>query len=216
MTDIVNVLSKELNIKEWQVKNTIDLIDAGNTIPFIARYRKEATGELDDTVLRNFYERLNYLRNLESKKDEVKRLIAELGKLTDEIATSIDNAQSITEVDDIYRPFRPKKRTRATIAKEKGLEPLSNFIIAQDFTSSLLKEAEKYINDNVKSAEDAISGALDIIAENISDNADFRKKIRQFTFNEGLIVTKKTKDEISPYEMYYDYKEKVSDRKSVV
>lgn len=210
MTDIVNVLSKELNIKEWQVKNTIDLIDAGNTIPFIARYRKEATGELDDTVLRNFYERLNYLRNLESKKDEVKRLIAELGKLTDEIATSIDNAQSITEVDDIYRPFRPKKRTRATIAKEKGLEPLSNFIIAQDFTSSLLKEAEKYINDNVKSAEDAISGALDIIAENISDNADFRKKIRQFTFNEGLIVTKKTKDEISPYEMYYDYKEKVS------
>ena len=210
MTDIVKVLSKELNIKEWQVKNTIDLIDAGNTIPFIARYRKEATGELDDTVLRNFYERLNYLRNLESKKDEVKRLITELGKLTDEIAANIDNAQSITEVDDIYRPFRPKKRTRATIAKEKGLEPLSNFIIAQDFTSSLLKEAEKYINDNVKSAEDAISGALDIIAENISDNADFRKKIRQFTFNEGLIVTKKTKDEISPYEMYYDYKEKVS------
>ena len=210
MTDIVKVLSKELNIKEWQVKNTIDLIDAGNTIPFIARYRKEATGELDDTVLRNFYERLNYLRNLESKKDEVKRLISELGKLTDEIAANIDNAQSITEVDDIYRPFRPKKRTRATIAKEKGLEPLSNFIIAQDFTSSLLKEAEKYINDNVKSAEDAISGALDIIAENISDNADFRKKIRQFTFNEGLIVTKKTKDEISPYEMYYDYKEKVS------
>ena len=210
MTDIVKVLSKELNIKEWQVKNTIDLIDAGNTIPFIARYRKEATGELDDTVLRNFYERLNYLRNLESKKDEVKRLISELGKLTDEIALNIDNAQSITEVDDIYRPFRPKKRTRATIAKEKGLEPLSNFIIAQDFTSSLLKEAEKYINDNVKSAEDAISGALDIIAENISDNADFRKKIRQFTFNEGLIVTKKTKDEISPYEMYYDYKEKVS------
>jgi uncharacterized protein len=210
MTDIVKVLSKELNIKEWQVKNTIDLIDAGNTIPFIARYRKEATGELDDTVLRNFYERLNYLRNLESKKDEVKRLITELGKLTDEIALNIDNAQSITEVDDIYRPFRPKKRTRATIAKEKGLEPLSNFIIAQDFTSSLLKEAEKYINDNVKSAEDAISGALDIIAENISDNADFRKKIRQFTFNEGLIVTKKTKDEISPYEMYYDYKEKVS------
>jgi len=210
MTDIVKVLSKELNIKEWQGKNTIDLIDAGNTIPFIARYRKEATGELDDTVLRNFYERLNYLRNLESKKDEVKRLITELGKLTDEIAANIDNAQSITEVDDIYRPFRPKKRTRATIAKEKGLEPLSNFIIAQDFTSSLLKEAEKYINDNVKSAEDAISGALDIIAENISDNADFRKKIRQFTFNEGLIVTKKTKDEISPYEMYYDYKEKVS------
>jgi len=210
MTDIVKVLSKELNIKEWQVKNTIDLIDAGNTIPFIARYRKEATGELDDTVLRNFYERLNYLRNLESKKDEVKRLITELGKLTDEIALNIDNAQSITEVDDIYRPFRPKKRTRATIAKEKGLEPLSNFIIAQDFTSSLLKEAEKYINDNVKLAEDAISGALDIIAENISDNADFRKKIRQFTFNEGLIVTKKTKDEISPYEMYYDYKEKVS------
>lgn len=210
MIDIVKVLSKELNIKEWQVKNTIDLIDAGNTIPFIARYRKEVTGELDDTVLRNFYERLNYLRNLESKKDEVKRLISELGKLTDEIALNIDNAQSITEVDDIYRPFRPKKRTRATIAKEKGLEPLSNFIIAQDFTSSLLKEAEKYINDNVKSAEDAISGALDIIAENISDNADFRKRIRQFTFNEGLIVTKKTKDEISPYEMYYDYKEKVS------
>jgi uncharacterized protein len=212
MTDITKVLSQEFNIKEWQVKNTIDLIDSGNTIPFIARYRKEATGELDDTTLRKFYERLTYIRNLESKKQEVKRLIEEQGKLTPEISDKIDNANSITEVDDIYRPFRPKKRTRATIAKEKGLGPLSQFIIAQEFTDSLIDEASKYINEElgVSNAEEAIAGALDIIAEDISDNADFRKAIRSMTYREGIIITKALKEETSPYEMYYDYKEPVS------
>jgi uncharacterized protein len=212
MTDITKVLSQEFNIKEWQVKNTIDLIDSGNTIPFIARYRKEATGELDDTTLRKFYERLTYIRNLESKKQEVKRLIEEQGKLTPEISDKIDNANSITEVDDIYRPFRPKKRTRATIAKEKGLGPLSQFIIAQEFTGSLIDEASKYINEElgVSNAEEAIAGALDIIAEDISDNADFRKAIRSMTYREGIIITKALKEETSPYEMYYDYKEPVS------
>ncbi|SHE69813.1 Tex family protein [Caloramator proteoclasticus] len=209
--DIIKRLSEELGIKEWQVKNTVDLIDAGNTIPFIARYRKEATGNLDDTTLRNFYERLTYLRNLLAKKDEVKRLIDEQGKLTDEIVAKIEAAETITEVDDIYRPFRPKKRTRATIAKEKGLEPLANLIISQDFDGDLEKEAEKYINEELKvtTKEDAISGALDIIAEDISDNADYRKAIRDITYKEGVIVTKKTKDERSPYEMYYDYSEAV-------
>lgn len=209
--DLLKRLSEELNIKEWQVKNTVELIDSGNTIPFIARYRKEVTGNLDDTTLRNFYERLTYLRNLQSKKDEVKRLIDEQGKLTDEIVAKIDAAETITEVDDIYRPFRPKKRTRATIAKEKGLEPLAQLIFEQKFEGNIEKEAEKYINEELKvlSAQDAILGALDIIAEDISDNADYRKVIRDLTYKEGLIVTKKKKDERSPYEMYYEYSEAV-------
>lgn len=212
MFDIVQTLSKEFNIKEWQVKNTIELIDSGNTIPFIARYRKEATGELSDTILRNFYERLTYLRNLENRKNEVIRLIEEQGKLTDEIKNSIENAESITEVDDIYRPFRPKKRTRATIAKEKGLEPLAAFIISQEFNTSLKDEASKYINEElgVLNIDDAINGALDIIAEDISDNADYRKEIRALTFKEGLLVSKALKEETSPYEMYYKYSEAVS------
>ncbi|TDT62428.1 Tex family protein [Fonticella tunisiensis] len=211
MADIIKMLSCEFNVKEWQIKNTVDLIDAGNTIPFIARYRKEATGELDDTTLRNLFERLTYLRNLESRKEEVKRLIGEQGKLTEELAAKIDSAITVTEVDDIYRPFRPKKRTRATIAKEKGLEPLALFILGQDFTTSLRDEASRYINEElgVKTEEDAISGAIDIIAEDISDNAEFRKRIREMTFREGLIVSKGTKDETSPYEMYYDYSEAV-------
>lgn len=211
MADIIKVLAAELNIKEWQVKNTIELIDAGNTIPFIARYRKEATGELDDTTLRNFYERLIYLRNLDERKQEVIRLIDEQGKLTDELKGKIEAAVSITEVDDIYRPYRPKKRTRATIAKEKGLEPLSIFIINQEFKGSLIEEASKYINEEigVSSYEDAINGALDIIAEDISDNADYRKAIRAVTFKEGVIVTKALKEETSPYEMYYKYSEAV-------
>lgn len=209
--DLIKRLSEELNIKEWQVKNTVELIDSGNTIPFIARYRKEVTGNLDDTTLRNFYERLTYLRNLQSKKDEVKRLIDEQGKLTDEIIEKIDAAETITEVDDIYRPFRPKKRTRATIAKEKGLEPLAQLIIVQKFNGDIEEEAKKYINEELKvlSVQDAIQGALDIIAEDISDNADYRKVIRDITYKEGLIITKKKKDERSPYEMYYEYSEAV-------
>ncbi|EYE89893.1 hypothetical protein Q428_00820, partial [Fervidicella metallireducens AeB] len=212
MSQIIKQLTEELNIKEWQVKNTIELIDSGNTIPFIARYRKEVTGELDDTTLRNFYERLTYLRNLEQKKEEVKRLIEAQGKLTEEIINNIDNALSITEVEDIYRPFRPKKRTRATIAKEKGLEPLAALIYSQDFTDDLLKIVEGYVNKElgVENHEDAIKGAMDIIAEDISDNPEYRKEIRRLTFREGLIVTKGLKDETSPYEMYYKYSEAVN------
>ncbi|QCX33936.1 RNA-binding transcriptional accessory protein [Caloramator sp. E03] len=212
MADIIHSLSREFNIKEWQVKNTIELIDSGNTIPFIARYRKEATGELDDTVLRNFYDKLMYLRNLENRKNEVIRLIEEQGKLTDEIKKSIEDAVSITEVDDIYRPFRPKKRTRATIAKEKGLEPLAAIMIAQEFNISLKDEASKYINEElgVLSIDEAINGALDIIAEDISDNADYRKEIRFMTFRDGLLTSKALKEETSPYEMYYKYSEAVN------
>lgn len=212
MADIIQSLSREFNIKEWQVKNTIELIDSGNTIPFIARYRKEATGELDDTVLRNFYDKLMYLRNLENRKNEVIRLIEEQGKLTDEIKKSIEDAVSITEVDDIYRPFRPKKRTRATIAKEKGLEPLAAFIITQEFNIPLKDEASKYVNEElgVLSIDDAINGALDIIAEDISDNADYRKEIRFMTFRDGILASKALKEETSPYEMYYKYSEAVN------
>lgn len=212
MVDVISVIAKELNIREWQVKNTVELIDSGNTIPFIARYRKEVTGELDDTKLRNLYERLIYLRNLNDRKEEVKRLIDEQGKLTPEIAEAIDGASTITEVDDIYRPFRPKKRTRATIAKEKGLEPLAALIISQEFDGSLVDEAAKYINEElgVSSTDDAILGAMDIIAEEISDNADFRKSIRSMTYRNGTIVSKGLKEETSPYEMYYDYGEAVS------
>lgn len=211
MVDINKVLAAELNVKEWQVKNTIELVDAGNTIPFIARYRKEATGEMDDTTLRNFHERLVYLRNLESKKEEVKRLIDSQGKLTPELMAQIDGAASITEVDDIYRPYRPKKRTRATIAKEKGLEPLAQFIISQEFSGSLIEEANKYVNVELEvlASEDAINGALDIIAEDISDNADYRKSIRNLTFREGMITSKAIKEDSSPYEMYYKYSESI-------
>ena len=212
MADIIKMLTDELNIREWQVKSTIELIDGGNTIPFIARYRKEVTGELDDTVLRNFYERLTYLRNLEAKKVEVKRFIGEQGKLSDELILKIDGAVSITEVDDIYRPYRPKKRTRATIAKEKGLQPLSEFIFSQEFKGSLMEECAKYINEElgVQSGEDALAGSLDIIAEDISDNADFRKNIRRLTYSEGIIITKGDSKESTPFEMYYDYKEAVN------
>lgn len=210
--DIIKSLAKKLNIKEWQVKSTVDLIDAGNTIPFIARYRKEATGELSDTDLRNLYENLTYLRSLNDKKQEVKRLIAEQGKLTGELEEKIEAASTITEVDDIYRPYRPKKRTKATIAKEKGLEPLARMMICQQFEVSLIEEAEKYVKEDggPSTSEEAISGALDIIAEDISDNADYRKHIRSMSFKEGTIVCKGLKEETSPYEMYYEYSEAVN------
>ncbi|WP_040305825.1 Tex family protein [Caloramator australicus] len=211
MMDIISILSKELNISQGQVQNTVKLIDEGNTIPFIARYRKEVTGGLDDITLRRLYDRLSYLRSLLAKKEEVKRLIGEQGKLTKEIEEAIERAETITEVDDIYRPFRPKKRTRATIAKEKGLEPLANIIISQSYDEEIYKIAQGFVDSEkgILTIEDAISGALDIIAEEISDNADYRKFIRNITFREGIIITKSTKDETSPYEMYYDYKESV-------
>jgi len=209
--DIISILSKELNISQGQVQNTVKLIDEGNTIPFIARYRKEVTGGLDDVTLRRLYDRLSYLRSLLAKKEEVKRLIGEQGKLTKEIEEAIERAETITEVDDIYRPFRPKKRTRATIAKEKGLEPLASIIISQSYDDELYKIAEGFVDSEkgILTVDDAISGALDIIDEEISDNADYRKFIRNITFREGIIITKATKDETSSYEMYYDYKEPV-------
>lgn len=212
MEKIIGLLSSELHIKEWQVKNVIELIDSGNTIPFIARYRKEATGEMDDTVLRNFSERLIYLRNLEDRKNEVKRLIGDQGQLTDELTAKIEGAVTITEIDDIYRPFRPKKRTRATIAKEKGLEPLGKLLYEQSFTVALSDILSDFVNEElgVTTSEDALSGALDIIAEDLSDNADFRKSIRRLTYLEGLLTTKGSSKESTPYEMYYEYQEQVS------
>ncbi len=210
--NLVNTISKELNIKTWQVENTIELIDGGNTIPFIARYRKEQTGELSDTELRQLGERLEYLRNLENRKAEVIRLIDEQGKLNDELRQRIESAKILQEVEDLYRPYRPKKRTRASIAKERGLEPLAIFIGEQKERDISLEEmAAKYINPElgVETVEDAIKGASDIIAEDISDNADYRKFIRELTFNLGIISTKGLTEEKSEYQMYYDYAEPI-------
>jgi uncharacterized protein len=210
MDRVKETLKKEFNLKDFQVENTIKLIDEGNTIPFIARYRKEATGSLSDEVLRNFYDRLTYLRNLEEKKQDTIRLIDEQGKLTEEIKANIENATTLQEVEDIYRPFRPKRRTRATIAKEKGLEPLAKVISSNEVTDGDVEEyAKPYLNENVPTIEEAYQGAMDIIAEDISDDADIRKYIRSFTWNSGIIVTQTLTEERSPYEMYYDYKEAV-------
>lgn len=178
MNKIFNKIAEELNIRESQVEATVKLIDEGNTIPFIARYRKEVTGNLSDEVLRDLGERLTYLRNLENRKEEIIRLIDEQGKLTDELTIKIASTMVLSELEDIYRPYRPKKRTKATIAKEKGLEPLAEIIYMQEEKKDLYEVAKDFINEEkgVNSEDDAISGALDIIAENIADDADFRKK----------------------------------------
>lgn len=212
MNKIVEIIAQELQIKQSQVESTIKLIDEGNTIPFIARYRKEVTGGLSDEVLRNLGERLTYLRNLESRKEEVIKSIDSQGKLTQEIIKDLENCITLAEVEDIYRPYKQKKRTRATIAKEKGLESLADAIIKQDESIDINKYAEGYINKEkeVNSVEDAINGALDIIAENISDNPEYRKKIKKICYREGIINTKSAKDEKSNYEMYYDFQEKVN------
>lgn len=210
--NIIEALMKELSLQKNQVENVIEMIDEGSTIPFIARYRKEKTGEMDDNQLRKFDERLTYLRNLESRKEEVKRIIDEQEALTVELAKSIDNAKTLQRVEDLYLPFKKKKRTRATIAKEKGLEPLAEIIWAQEITSDLNIEAEKYINEEleVKSGADAIKGAMDILAEKISDTADYREMIRKMTYNQGIIISKASKkDQESVYEMYYEYNEPV-------
>lgn len=210
MDRITLTLKQEFNLKDFQVLNTIKLIDEGNTIPFIARYRKEVTGSLSDEVLRNFYDRLTYLRNLEEKKQDTIRLIDEQGKLTDDIKTKIENSKTLQEIDDIYRPFRPKRRTRATIAKEKGLEGLAKLIADGNIKEGNPEDyALKYLNENVQTIEEVYQGAQDIIAEDISDNAEIRKYIRDYTWNNGLIITEALKEEKSPYEMYYDYKEAV-------
>lgn len=210
MQGISSLLAREFEISEQQVKNTLKLIDEGNTIPFIARYRKEITGGLSDSVLRELNDRLAYLRNLENRRQEVIHLINEQGKLTDELHKSIQKAQTMTELDDLYRPYRPKRRTRAIIAKEKGLEPLAEIILRQDQEQGSLEElAKDYINPEkeVESEEEAINFALDIIAEMISDNADYRRLTREYTFRYGVLKTKAAKEEPSVYEMYYDYSE---------
>jgi len=212
MVDIVGKLSSELKISISQVNNVIELLDAGNTVPFISRYRKEQTGGLSDEVLREFFERLTYLRNLKERKEDVKRLIEEQGKLTEEIVKSLENASSLTEVEDIYRPYKQKKRTRATKALEKGLKPLADLILDGSFNGNIEDEARKYINEEkeVNSIEDAINGALDIIAEVISDEAKYRKWIRNLVLREGKVQTKGSSQEDTPYEMYYDYSEEVN------
>ena len=211
--NIAEKLAEELGLKQWQVDNTIQLIDEGNTIPFISRYRKEVTGELSDEVLRTFEERLNYLRNMEERKDDIKRIIEEQGKLTEELSAQIDNAQKLSELEDIYRPFRPKRRTRATVAKEKGLEPLSNILYLQNFTNGDIDEiAAPFIDKEkgVNNTEEALAGAMDIIAEAVSDNAEHRKKIRELTEKNGLLVSKAATEEDSVYRLYYDFAEPVA------
>ena len=210
--DIILKLKNELNVEKWQVEAAVKLIDEGNTIPFISRYRKEVTGSLNDEVLRNLNERLTYLRNLEDKKTQVLGSIEEQGKLTEELKAQILAAETLVVVEDLYRPYRPKRRTRATIAKEKGLEPLAELILAQETTVPVEESAREYIDaeKEVATAADAISGAKDIIAEMVSDEADYRSYIRQATFESGKIIsTAKNEKQESVYEMYYNFEEPV-------
>lgn len=223
MEKIIKIIAEELKIKTAQVENTIKLIDEGNTIPFIARYRKEVTGGLSDELLRTFGERLTYLRNLETRKEEVIKSIDEQGKLTDEIVKAVAGAKTLAEVEDIYRPYKQKKKTRATVAKAKGLEPLAQIIREQKETKDILEIAKEYINLEklseedkknkdkvVTTAEEAIQGALDIIAEEISDDAKYRKEIKRLSYREGIVQTAaKDENEKSNYEMYYEYSEPV-------
>ena len=212
--EFTQVIAKELGLKMTQVREAVNLLDGGNTIPFIARYRKEATGELDENVLRDIVERLDYLRRLEQRKSEVMRLINEQGKLTDELSAQITAANVLQEVEDLYRPYKQKRRTRATIAKEKGLEPLATWLLAQDMRGDIQAEAEKYVYAelDVNSTEEALAGAMDIIAETIADDAVLRKRIREETLRGADVVAaavaKKAKER-SPFEMYYDYQEPV-------
>lgn len=210
--DIILKLKEELNVEKWQVEAAVKLIDEGNTIPFISRYRKEVTGSLNDEVLRNLNERLGYLRNLEDKKNQVLGSIEEQGMLTEELKEKILAAETMVVVEDLYRPYRPKRKTRASVAKEKGLDGLANIILEQRTDKTLIEEAEKYVNEEkeVKNVKEAIQGAMDIIAEMISDNADYRAYIREATFSEGKITSQAKDDKVqSVYEMYYDFEEPV-------
>ena len=223
MDKIINTIAEELNIKPKQVEATIKLIDEGNTIPFIARYRKEVTGGLSDEILRDLGERLNYLRNLEQRKEEVVKSIDEQGKLTDEILQAVAICKTLAEVEDVYRPYKQKKKTRATVAKAKGLEPLAIIIMEQKETKPILEIAKEYVNIEalseedkknkdkvVATPEDAVQGALDIIAEDISDNSNYRKQIKRICYREATIQTKAAKpEEKSNYEMYYEYQEAI-------
>jgi len=212
MADIIAQLIKEFNLKPFQVQNTVNLVDEGNTIPFIARYRKEVTGELNDQVLRELHERLLYLRNLEERREDVRRLIDAQGKLTPELSMAIDKALTLQDIEDIYRPYKQKRRTRATIAKEKGLEPLAKILFAQQLTSESIDEiAAPFIDTEkeVHTVEDALNGAMDIVAEDISDNAVFRKALREMFFEHGMIFSKAKKEEDTVYRMYNDFQEPV-------
>ena len=212
MVNIEERLVKELGITLKQVENVIKLLDEGNTVPFISRYRKEQTGGLSDDVLRKFFERLTYLRNLKERKEDVLRLIDEQGKLNDDIVKALEKADTLTEVEDIYRPYKQKKRTRATIALEKGLKPLADLILEGNFKGDIKEEGSKYINEEKKvlTVDEAINGALDIVAEIISDDAGFRKWIREFVMREGKIESKGSSEEPTPFEMYYEYSEDVN------
>ena len=211
MSDINLIISRELGISVAQVESVIEMLDEGNTVPFIARYRKERTGELSDEILRTLLERLTYLRNLSERKIDVIRIIEEQEKLTPELKKQIEASKTLTEVEDLYRPYKQKKRTRATMAVERGLKPLAELILEGTFKGNLEDEASKYIDEEkgVKTFEDALNGAMDIISETISDNADHRKWIRRLLTMQGLLVTKGKSDETTPYEMYYDYNELV-------
>ena len=209
--DFVKVLAQEFHLRPQQVQAVIDLLDAGNTIPFIARYRKEAHGSLDDQVLREIAERLEYLRGLEKRREEIRKALTEQEQLTDELASRLSAAATLAELEDLYRPFRPKRCTRATVAKEKGLEPLALWLLMQLPRGDALAEAEKYVSaeKGVENAEDALQGARDIIAESVSDDAALRKELRALLLREGVIETRGAKDEDSVYRMYYEYSEPV-------
>ncbi|MBQ6697284.1 MAG: RNA-binding transcriptional accessory protein, partial [Lachnospiraceae bacterium] len=210
--DIILQIKEELKVEKWQVEAAVKLIDEGNTIPFISRYRKEVTGSLNDEQLRDLHERLVYLRNLEDKKEQVLKSIEEQGQLTEELKEKILAAQTLVVVEDLYRPYRPKRKTRASVAKEKGLDGLAQFILAQETTAPVEEEAAKYISEEkgVASAEEALQGAKDIIAESISDEADYRLYIRNATMEEGLVSsTAKDEKAQSVYENYYQFEEAV-------
>ncbi|NLB34162.1 MAG: RNA-binding transcriptional accessory protein, partial [Tissierellia bacterium] len=213
MIDLNKVLCTEFNLKPFQVENTVKLIDEGNTIPFIARYRKEQTGSLDDVVLRDLFERLTYLRNLEVRKEEVIRLIDEQGKLTEELKNEILNADVLQRVEDLYRPYKQKKSTRASKAKEKGLEPLAEIILKQELMEGDLEEiAQPFIDEEkgVKNVKEAYDGACDIIAETVSDNADYRKHIREVYTKDAILISEAAdEEEKTVYEMYYKFEEPV-------
>ncbi|MBR4443632.1 MAG: RNA-binding transcriptional accessory protein, partial [Clostridia bacterium] len=207
--DIVAILTREFSLQAWQVQAVIDLLDAGNTIPFIARYRKEATGSLDDQLLRELSERLEYLRNMDKRRDEIAKTLDEQGVLTDELRGQLAAAQTLSELEDIYRPFRPKRRTRATMARERGLEPLALRLLMQSPGVDPLAEAAQYVDEakDVPDAEAALAGARDIVAEMVGDDAALRKKLRDLLMREGVVETKADRDEDSVYSMYYDYRE---------
>lgn len=211
MDNIINTLALELDVNKKYINNVIELLDSGNTVPFIARYRKELTGSMSDVILRKLEERLTYLRNLKTRKEDIIRIIGEQNKLTEDLKKSIEKSTTLTEVEDIYRPYKPKKRTRAIIAKQKGLEPLSKVILSGDFKEDIKQYAKQFINEEkgVKSADESLDGAVDIISEVVSDNAQYRKWIRKFVHDSGIIETKGESKEPTPYEMYYDYREAV-------